>query len=175
MRRIIDDNIAYIQDGYEFNMYYLNPIDRELFYQLIIEKTDDYDIKCMEFNLSNISNCFSFIIEEDNLFYSGFCDFLKDSKEVLIKDDLGFHQYGKIFVARKVESGIQLSFEYENRNDLNEFGVHVLGCGYDGRSIIDQEGKDTKERLFELCDTLFSTFSQYEESYDGLALKKNYR
>ena len=97
---------------------------------------------------------------------------MENEEEITIEDDLGFDRFGKVLVIRKTDVGIQLSFMYEEKENLNEFGVYIINVAYDGRSRVDQQGKDTKKRLFELCKTLLSTFKQYEDSYDGKRLQK---
>lgn len=173
MKRVFDKNLVYLQDDYEFNIYYLNPIDGEFMYQLSITKTDDYNIS-LEVNheLMGHGNKQEFAIDKSNLFYPAFSTFLTDQERVTIKDDLGYNKYGKQVTVSVEEENIKLSFQYEKEDNLNEYGVHIINVAYDGRSLIDQQGQNTKERLFKLCDILLDTFNQFEEKYDGPRLQK---
>lgn len=173
MRRIIDDNVIYIQDEYNFNMYVLHPQTKEFLYELMISKTDDYHIGC---EINEEQQCKEkkqqIPILDDNLFYQGFMSFMENERQITIQDDLGYNRYKKQVEIEKGSEGILLLFSYEQEDILNRFGIHIINITYDGRSLIDQQGKDTKKRLFMLCNELFNTFKEYESEYDGPVLKK---
>lgn len=90
----------------------------------------------------------------------------------IFANDLVYIRFGKQVIISKEDENINLLFEYKEKQCLNEFGIHVINVVYDGRSLIDQQEKDTKKRLYYLCDKLFETFNQYEPNYDGPILKK---
>lgn len=69
-----------------------------------------------------------------------------------------------------LQDSIQLLFEYE-KESLNAYQIYIINVAYDGRSLIDQKGEDTKDRLFELCTTLYNDFDKYNQDYDGPVIK----
>lgn len=172
MKRIFENNIVYIHDGYNFNMYVLDQDSKDFLYELSVCKTDDYHIGCEVAEELSKYNKMQILINSDNLLYQGFLSFMGGDTKIIIQDDLGYNKFGKQVIISKNDENIELLFEYKEQQCLNEFGIHIINVAYDGRSLIDQQGKDTKQRLYNLCNQLFKTFNQYEESYDGPVLKK---
>ena len=172
MIRIFANNLVYIQDEDTFNMYVLDPKSHDFLYELSISKTDDYHIGCEVAEELSECNRIQILINSDNLLYQGFLSFMGNEKQIIIQDDLGYIRFGKQVIISKEDENINLLFEYKEKQCLNEFGIHVINVVYDGRSLIDQQEKDTKKRLYYLCDKLFETFNQYEPNYDGPILKK---
>lgn len=153
-------------------MYVLNPITNDFLYQLTISKTDDYKIACeVSEDFDELSE-FKVLIKNDNMLYQGFISFVGDDSQIIIQDDLGYSKFGKQVTIKKNDEDIELLFEYTERQTLDEFGIHVINVVYDGRSLVDQQGKDTKKRLYYLCEKLYESFNQFEANYDGLILKK---
>lgn len=170
MRRIVDGNIIYVQDGFNFSMYVLDNQLNNLLFDLCISKTSDYDLILS----TNEEYKSQILLARNNLFYQPFMLFMADKDQITIQDDLGYDRYGKQLTITKNLEEVKLLFEYEKEESLDKFGIHTINIVPDGRSLIDQQNKDTKERLHILCNSLYKTFGQYEPHYDGpvLTLKK---
>lgn len=107
----------------------------------------------------------AFEINKNNLLYCSFLNLLGDDEKLIIEDD--FSSIRSLEIVKKDES-IVLNFHDEKPDCFDQFTVGVKNTLSDLRSKVDQQGLDTKTRLW----TFFSEASLALNEYEQQKVKK---
>lgn len=109
---------------------------------------DDYGFNCW-INNDNEVKKISFEFDMDHPLYFPLFHLLNYDDELLIDDDDTREDNKNYMLVHREKDKVYIDFidELPNNNHMERFYVFIKNIFYDGRSKIDQNQKDTKERL----------------------------
>lgn len=128
-------------------------------------KSSDYTFRVYLFNDSE-SMQQKFVISKNDVLYNPFYKFLGKDLRLIIDDDYTRKCDEQILTISRDDENIYLLFNCnKNSNKLTyeRFEIFVKNILYDGRSKIDQQGLDTKDRLPKLFSDMSKAILNYEK------------
>jgi hypothetical protein len=177
MDRILDNKYMYLiddeKDKKAFTVYFptedLHKVDTTFAFYI----SDDFRLIALQKERSPEENGrLELTINRDNLFYGPLLKFFRGDSSVIIEDDMSMEKYGKKLTFKRDEhDNIQIVFEYLLKDYPGEFSVNIKNIFPDGRSKIDQNKLDTKNRLFDLYVDLRTVFMNYKKDNPEKVLK----
>ena len=133
-RRVIIDK-GYIQNGEPLKV-------------LTMSMTDDFGFEAYTF-LNEETDCVNFSIPQYDPLYKHLNVLLGTNSDLIIDDDMTAEEKQKYMKIQKHEQDISVVF-YNGSKDASitdKFIITIINIMSDGRSKIDRDGLDTKERL----------------------------
>ena len=133
-RRVVIDK-GYMQNG-------------ELSKVLTISMADDFGFEAFNFSDEETDSVHFSIPQYDPL-YKHLNTLLGVNNDLIIDDDMTAEEQQKYMKIQRQKQDILVSFYNDSRNAsiTDKFIITIINIMRDGRSKIDQEGLDTKERL----------------------------
>lgn len=122
---------------------------------LTLSMWDDYGFE--GYTMTTEANTLQFTIDENNVLYPLFMEFLNGEELIVIDDDETPGENNNVMVIMKMKNGITIKFIVQpniKRNNMKLFYVFIKNIGADSRSKITCREYDTKERLFDLFEKL---------------------
>lgn len=115
---------------------------------LTMSMSDDFGFEAYTF-LDEETDSVDFSIPQYDPLYKHLNALLGVDDDLVINDDMAVEEKQKYMRIQRQEQGISISF-YNGSKDAsitNKFIITIINIMRDGRSKIDREGLDTKERL----------------------------
>ncbi|MBR2744425.1 MAG: hypothetical protein IKE01_03910 [Clostridia bacterium] len=115
---------------------------------LTMSMKDDFGFEVYTFS-NEQTNCVDFSIPQYDPLYKHLNAILGVSDSLIIDDDMTLEEKQKYMIIQRQKQDILVSFYNDLKEDslTGKFIITVINIMRDGRSKIDQEGLDTKERL----------------------------
>ncbi len=127
--------------------------NRKVTKSISLSKWDDFSISAWTSDVC--ANHVTFTIDKDNVLYMPLFHLLNYDKELIIDDDDTKDNYAKYVVIKNVKGDIVVNFiNVIDEYDFNKFNIFIKNIGFDLRSKIDCDSKDTKDRLNNLFNEL---------------------
>lgn len=116
-------------------------------------------------------NLLSYDFEIDHPLYLPLLHLLQGDEQLIIDDDNTAEFNKKYMLISKEKDKIALTFinDLENAGFINRFYVFIKNIGVDGRSKIDRQYKDTKERLYFFYQ---ETYARFKEEYHQITIEE---
>lgn len=133
-RRVVIDK-GYMQNG-------------ELSKVLTISMTDDFGFEAFNFS-DEETDSVNFSIPQYDPLYKHLNTLLGANNDLIIDDDMTDEEQQKYIKIKRQKQDILVSFYNDSKNALitDKFIITIINIMRDGRSKIDRDGLDTKERL----------------------------
>lgn len=167
--RIKKENIVYdycldANHSTNLRLYWMNENGDDFEKELNFYKSSDYMFWGNKNNDITSTEQIQFEIEKDNLIYQPLKDFLRDEKQIIIDDDSTREENKRFMEIQDKSQQIVISL-LDNREQANSFDIYKLNVFiknilYDGRSKIDRNGLDTKDRLAQFFYEINREFSK---------------
>lgn len=167
--RIKKGNIVYdycldANHSTNLRLYWMNENGDDFEKELNFYKSSDYMFWGNKNNDITSTEQIQFEIEKDNLIYQPLKDFLRDEKQIIIDDDSTREENKRFMEIQDKSQQIVISL-LDNREQANSFDIYKLNVFiknilYDGRSKIDRNGLDTKDRLAQFFYEINREFSK---------------
>jgi len=140
-----------------------------------LSKWDDYGFNAFSYEDKNE---LSFDFDINHPLYFPLLHLLNED-ELLIIDDDGTAELNKKYLeVKKINDIIQITFvnklDLESDMDFEKYNVFIKNILYDGRSKIDQQYKDTKERLIKFFDECINVLTEeyHQVTFEEYMVKK---
>lgn len=123
----------------------------------------DFSFCLTDFAYENNSIKQSFVINQPNLLYDSFSNLLGSEERLIIDDDDTCSKDVKYLQLEKIDHDLILTFTNNKECNISyeKYAVFVKNTLYDLRSKIDQQGLNTKSKLWDFFSEAFSVLTTY--------------
>ena len=128
-----------------------------------------YDYNFNGWSNNNDVNKISFEFDTNHPLYIPLTHLLNNDVSLLIDDDDDIEDNAKYMLIHKEEDIIYIDFinnEKEKNRYSEKFNIFIKNIGYDGRSKINEQQKDTKERLIMFFNEAYKSLINYSSKKD---------